>query len=209
MQSFRFTDQEWAEINSELSALGGLDCESNRWTLEMICWGYAALRPRRGRDRSVPTVARDAWLRVAAAAAELDEAIKGLRAAGAADFTMVDNQGGAAAWANKLSTLVEDAQWAAELEIAASENDRADGHSIDPMLDGLVQQLVRVWESFGGNPSVGYNDSAGNASRPLLRFLTVATTAARVAAARRPVKPLTPEKIQSLIGNLINPAMTS
>ena len=209
METFRFTDEEWAQISAELSALGRLDCEANRWTIEMICWGFAALRPRLGRNRFVPTVARDAWLRVARTAAELDEAINGLRPAGAADFTSLDNQpDGLAEWSSKLSMLVDDAKWAAELEMAAyAPYDTADGSNGDPMLDGFIEQLVRVWEGFGGKPSVGYSESAGNVSAPLLRFLTVATTAALAAAARRPVQPLTPDQIQGIVRKLARPAM--
>ena len=106
--ALRFTDAEWDEIAGLLERIGRLPADEDRQTLEFICDGFAKIRPVLGHDLPAPARARDAWLRVAAAAHRLDAAIAGLRKDGAADFTMLDHhQGGAAKWVEQLPLMAE------------------------------------------------------------------------------------------------------
>jgi hypothetical protein len=178
MDAFRFTESQWDEISAELGRTGRLKCEEDRQILEMICGHFAQLRPRLGRGAPTPVRARAAWGKVAVAAHKLDVAITGLRAAGAADFTFLDNhQGGMAGWAAQLPFIVEAAKGAAQLEMAGA---HTISNKTDPMRDGLVKQLAMIWKSYGGRISHAEDG-------PLIRFLSAATAPALIWADEEPM----------------------
>jgi hypothetical protein len=176
--AFHFTESEWDKISVELGRTGRLKCEGDRQILEMICGAFAQLRPRLGRNAPTPARARDAWGKVAAAARKLEVAIAGLRAAGAADFTFLDNhQGGMAGWAAQLPFIVEAAKGAAQLEMGGT---RTVSNAADPMCDGFVKQLALIWVSYGGR--ISHTEDG-----PLIRFLSAATAPALFWADEEPM----------------------
>ena len=178
MDAFRFTESEWDKISVELGRTGRLKCEGDRQILEIICGDFAQLRPRLGRNAPTPARAQAAWNKVAVAAHKLDVAIKGLRVAGAADFTFLDNhQGGVAGWAAQLPFIVEAAKDAAQLEMAGG---RKVSNAADPMRDELVKQLAMIWKGYGGQ--ISYAEDG-----PLLRFLSAATASALIWADEEPM----------------------
>jgi hypothetical protein len=179
MDAFRFTECQWDEISAELGRIGRLKDEGDREMLEMICGQFAQMRPRLGRGAPTPTKARDAWLKVAAAARKLDLAIANLPAAGAADFTFLDNhQGGWKSWLAQLQLLKQGANWAAKIEMAGT---YSVSNRTDPTRDAFVKQLATIWEGYGGRISHA-NDG------PLFRFLRAVTTPALKSAGERPIK---------------------
>jgi hypothetical protein len=181
--SFRFTDVQWTAINAEIAALGR-QSEHDRQQLELHCDRFARSRPKRGPGLPTPAKARKQWLEVAKASRRLDDAIKGLRDAGAADFTMLDgHQGGASKWAAALPGIAAEAEQAAKLESYVE----TPANNADPMLDGFVTLLVRTWEAFGGDAAIGYNDGTGTPCGPLLRFLTAVTEPTLQAAGEDPL----------------------
>ena len=169
MDAFRFTDSQWDEISAELGQTGRPKGDSDRQILEMICDHFAQLRPRLGRNTPTPAKARDAWREIAAEARKLEAAIASLPAAGAADFAFLDwledgHRGGWKNWSEQLSLLKQAADGRAEIEIAGA---RKVSNAADPMRDGLVKQLARIWNSYGGRISHAEDG-------PLLRFLSAA-----------------------------------
>jgi hypothetical protein len=178
MGTFHFTDNQWDEISAELARTGRLKYEGDRQMLEMICGGFAQLRPRLGRGAPTPARARKAWLKVAAAAHRLEVAIAGLRPAGAADFTVLDgHQGGAERWLAELQLLKPAAEYWAELEMHRV---RTVANNADPMLDGFVKQLARIWKGHGGGI---FHTEDG----PLIRFLSAVTAPALEFAGEKPM----------------------
>jgi DUF971 family protein len=179
MGVFRFTESQWDEISTALGRTGRLQCEEDRQILEMICEHFAQLRPRLGYNVPTPIRARNAWRKVAAAAQKLDLAIADLRAAGAADFTFLDNhQGGWASWSAQLHLLKQEANWAAELEMAGVHKI---SNKADPMRDAFVNQLATIWKDYGGRIS---NAEDG----PLIRFLSAVTAPALIWTGEKPMK---------------------
>ena len=182
MDVFHFTESEWDEISAELGRTGRMKCEEDRQILEMICNHFAQLRPKLGRNLPAPGKARDAWHKVATAASKLEAEIDGLRAAGAADFALLDwlddgHRGGWKHWSEQLSLLKQAAAWAAEIELAGA---RKVSNAADPMCDGLVKQLAMIWKSYGGRISHAEDG-------PLLRFLRAVTAPTLIWASEKPM----------------------
>jgi hypothetical protein len=187
---FHFTDDEWDEIAGLLERAGRLRYDGDRKMLESVCDGFARTRPTLGRGLPAPALARDAWLRVATAAHRLGAAIAGLRKAGAADFTFLDNhQGGMASWAARLPLVARDAKGAAELEMHGV---RRVASNKDPLRDGFLKQLVVVWSGFGGRVSHAANG-------PCVRFLATVSGAALRAAGE---KPMTVDELRAAVRRL-------
>jgi hypothetical protein len=175
---FHFSESQWDQVSAELGRTGRLKNEGDRQTLEMVCDLFAQSRPRLGRGAPTPERARGAWRKVAVAAHRLDGAITGLRAAGAADFTILDNhQGGVAGWAAQLPFIVEAAKGAAQLEMAGV---HTISNKADPMRDAFVKRLAAIWKSCGGQISHA-------ADGPLIRFLSAATAPALIWANEKPM----------------------
>jgi hypothetical protein len=170
MDAFRFTQIQWDKISAVSGRTGRLKCEEDRQYLEMICNNFVQMRPRR--DIPTPAKARDAWGKVAAAAHKLEVAIAGLRAAGAADFAVLDacpvKAAKWSAWSAQLALLKQAADWAAALEMAAP---RTVSNAADPMRDGFVKQLMVMWKGYGGR--ISHTEDG-----PLLRFLSAVTAPA-------------------------------
>jgi hypothetical protein len=76
---------------------------------------------------------------------------------------------GAENWAAQLPLLKQAAEQAAKLEMAGVRNV---SNTADPMRDGFVKQLTRMWEGYGGRISHG--------DGPLVRFLAAATEPALI-----------------------------
>lgn len=197
MSGFHFNDAEWDAIGDELERhTGRLKYDGDRRSIEMICDRFVRLRPRLGKGLPTPTAARDAWIEVANAAVRLDSAIAGLRTAGAADFTIIDNHKGTAAdWAAALPEIMQAAQYWAELETLGA---RTVSNKSDPVRNGLVVQIVRMWQGFGGNVGTGYNNYRRTSDNPLVRFIAAVTTPVMVAAGE---KPLTLGTIRGIVRN--------
>jgi hypothetical protein len=197
MGDFRFTDDQWDEISVEFGRIGRLKNDGDRQLLEMICNSFAQLRPRLGRNTPTPAKARDSWHEIAAEARKLETAIAGLRAAGAADFTLLDwlddgHRGGWKNWSEQLSLLKHAADWAAEIEIARARNV---SNRADPMRDGFVKQLAMIWKGYGGRIS----HAEGG---PCFRFLSAATAPVLICAGEDPMTADTLRGIVRRIGNM-------
>ena len=181
MDAFHFTESQWDDISAELARVGRLNDPHDRQMLEVICNHFAQLRPRLKRNTPTPKKARRAWGKVAMAAHELDAAIAGLPAAGAASFTLLDwldgQQGEWKSWSAQLPKLKEAAYWAAELEMAGV---RKVSNAADPMCDGFVKQLAMIWKSYGGRISHAEDG-------PLIRFLSAVTAPALIWADEKPM----------------------
>lgn len=191
MGDFRFTNEEWDKISAELARTGHLKWDGDRQILEMVCDSFTRMRPRLGRDAPTPNPARAAWRKVALAARKLEVAIAGLRAAGAADFTVLDagHQIGAAkwkVWSAQLPLLPPAADWAAELEMAGA---HTVSNAADPMCDGFVKRLMTIWKGYGGR-------LAHTEDGPLVRFLTAVTEPALILAGE---KPMTADAVREII----------
>jgi hypothetical protein len=188
--AFHFTDDEWDAIAGFLERVGRLRYDGDRETLETVCDGFAQTRPTLGRNSPAPARARDAWLRVATATQRLEAAIAGLRKAGAADFTVLDNhQGGVASWAAQLPLVMRGAKEAAELEMQGV---RRGASNSDPLRDGFLKQLMVVWRGFGGRVSYAENG-------PCVRFLATVSGSALRAIGE---KPLTVDKLRAAVRRL-------
>jgi hypothetical protein len=179
---FRFSESEWDAISAQLAQIGRLKNDTDRQIFEMICGHFAQLRPRLGRNTPTPSKARDAWRKVAAEARKLETTIRGLRAAGAADFSVLDwfddgHQAGWKSWSVQLSKLKEAADRAAVLEMAMA---RPVSNKADPMRDGLVRQVAIIWESYGGR--ISHTEDG-----PLLRFLSAVTAPTLIWAGEKPM----------------------
>jgi hypothetical protein len=145
MDPFQFSESQWVSISAELGRTGRKKNDGDRQNLEMICSHFRQLRPKLKRNTPAPVKAQAAWHKVAAAARTLESAIEGLPAAGAADFTFLDAHkkiGGWRDWSEKLKSLKDAADCAAELELAGA---RAVSNNADPMRDAFVKQLMAMW----------------------------------------------------------------
>ena len=110
-----------------------------------------------------------------------------MRAAGAADFTFLDNhQGGWESWSAQLKLLKPEANWAAKIEMIDT---RTVTNNADPMLDGFVHHLARIWEERGGQITHGEDG-------PLIRFLSAVTTSTLAWVDK---KPLTTYKLRGSV----------
>lgn len=186
MDPFLFTDDQWTAITAELQGLGRQDYSGDRQGLEIICGAFVGARTRLGRNLAAPKRAHDAWLNVASAARQLDEAIAGLEPAGAAAFTIVDgHRGEVAKLAAALPWIAREAQYFAELELHGTAKDVS--NNADPGRDAFLRQLVRMWEAFGGKVSAGFDAHRGQADGPLVRFLGAVMSPALVAAGEKPL----------------------
>jgi hypothetical protein len=190
---FRFSESEWGEIAELLSSTGRPKSDTDRQMLEIICGPFAQLRPRLGRNHPTPTRARAAWRKVAVTADRLDREIAGLRAAGAADFTVLDACPTVPTVEAKKAEI-ELIKWSAwwvqlrELKLAAAWAEAFEGtiapprvsNRSDPLRDGFVEQLMRVWEGYGG--PISYSESG-----PLVRFLSLVTGPVLIWAGEEPM----------------------
>ena len=195
MHSFRFTDHQWREITVELSALKQPDGYDARLNLEVICSRFISLRPMLGHHRFSPATARHAWLRVAEAADELHAAIKDLLSTRI--HSSFPGAGGSALphWVAQLPTIVEAAEAAAAFEMSCPAL-LWDGPNTDPLLQGFVNEILYVWDLFGGTLSTSYDPENDTAIGPLIRFLA-AVTAPPLDVLGEPS--LTPNKIRSMV----------
>jgi hypothetical protein len=185
---FRFSESEWDAIAELLSSMGRPKIDTDRQMLEMICNPFAQLRPRLGRNQPTPTRARAAWRKVTVAADRLDREIAGLRAAGATDFTVLDDACPTvdpekvkikwSAWWTQLGQLKLAAAWAEAFELTIAPP-RVSNRS-DPLRDGFVAQLMRIWKGYGG--PISYSDSG-----PLVRFLSLVTGPVLIWASEEPM----------------------
>lgn len=201
---FRLSDAEWDNIGDYLEeATGRLKYDGDRWSLEFACNCFVVPRQKRGRSLPTPAKAAKAWHKIADQAQKLHDAIEGLREAGAADFTMLDNhQGHAAAWAASLPSLVQGARDAAALELYAPKT----ANNSDPGRDFFVLRLVRLWKGYGGRVAAGYDDAAGKADGPLVRFLQMVTAPAMKAAGEAAISP---DALRALIRRVVAEDMVS
>lgn len=166
MSAFQLSDADFDEVCRDLKNEDGFNPEALRWTLNLHCGAFAQLRPRIGKDLPTPDRAREAWLEIARAAKRLKVAIEGLREAGAADFSFIGSN--ADKWAASLPSLIEAARWAAEIERYLNP---PVANNADPHRDGLIQILVRVWQSWRADKRVSTAENG-----PLMRYLVAITT---------------------------------
>lgn len=166
MSRFQLSDADFEEICRDLKDEDGFNPEALRWTLNLHCGAFVQLRPRIGKDLPTPDRAKEAWLEISRAAKRLKAAIDGLREAGAADFSFIGTK--ADEWAASLPALIEAAKWAAKMERYLNP---PLANNADPHRDGLIQMLVRVWQSWRSDKKISTAEDG-----PLMRYLVAITT---------------------------------
>ena len=166
--TFAFTDAQWQPIAVELSGIGRLG--GDRRSLEFVCGIFIQSRPRVGKGLPTPKKAREAWLKVADAADALDNAIKGLREASAADFTMLDDHSDRIfEWMSALPSLARGAREAAEYEIHEI---KPTANNADPVRDFFLSQIITIWHEYGGAVRASTDPSSHREGGPLVRFVS-------------------------------------
>lgn len=184
---FRFSEQEWQTLAAQLEDIGRLNSGGERWLIELTAGIFVHTRRAHGKGRHSPKKARAAWLWVADAADELQAAIRALRPAGAADFSMLDNHSQRIAeWAAFLPSVAEGARVAAEYEMFGVE---PTPNNADPVRDNFLRQIIGVWRGYGGQARASVDAVTGKPKGPLVRFVSAAAGPAFAAVGEPPPTP--------------------